>query len=263
MKIRIFVLALLIAGALGACRNDKKDALTALDLAKGRIQYAIDSLNGVLASAAGSLAGMAADPDAIRARLKKVCSGSLLTKEVAFINPEGKKQIMEPKSLREFEGTIMNQEPDVKEAMQSGKPVFSGLFNAPEGFQAVGDMHPVVSGSTVLGAIESTFSAYDLIHRVRITLVTSPDEIWVMDQDGTVIYQLDPLTAGKNVFKDDSFAKFQNFQTACKTIAGAESGEVFYSYYATGTTHPTDKTAFWKTIRMHDKSWKIIYTMET
>jgi len=262
MKTRIAVLALLIAGALVSCRSDKKDALTALDIAKGKIQNSIDTLNGVLALAAESLADVAADPEAIRARLKQVCSASLLTKEVAFITPEGNKEIIEPKSLRKYEGTSLNQETLVKEAMQSRQPVFSGLYKAPEGFQAVGDMHPVVKGSTVLGAIESVFVPYDLIHKIRITLVTAPDEIWVMDQDGTVIYQQDSGTVGKNVFKDDYFSKFKNFQTACKTIAGAESGEVNYSYYRTGTTSPVDKTAYWRTIKMHDKSWKIIHTLE-
>ena len=255
-------MALLIAGALGSCRSGKKDALTALDIAKGKIQNSIDSLNRVLASAAESLAGVVADPEAIRVRLKQVRSGSLLTQEVAFITPEGNKQIIEPRSLREYEGTSLKQESYVMGAMQSRQPAFSGLFKAPEGFQAVGVVHPVVSGSTALGAIESSFTPYDLIHGIRITLVTAPDEIWVMDQDGTVIYQVDSGTVGKNVFKDDYFSKFKNFQTACKTIAGAESGEVNYSYYRTGTTSPVDKTAYWRTIKMHDKSWKIIHTLE-
>jgi hypothetical protein len=262
MKTRIVVLALLIAGVSVSCRNDKNDALTALDIAKGKIQNSIDTLNRVMASAAESLVGVAGDPEAIRARLKKVCSASMLTKEVVFINPEGTKQIIEPRSFREYEGTSLKQESLMKEATQSRQPVFSGLFKAPEGFQAVGDMHPVVKGSTLLGAIESTFTPYDLIHNIRITLVTAPDEIWVMDQDGTVIYQQDTGKVGKNVFKDDCFSKFNNFQTACKTIAGAESGEVTYSYYTTGTTNPVDKTALWKTIKMHDKSWKIIYTLD-
>lgn|GEM_PF-2170959 len=261
MKIRIVVLALLIAGALGSCRNDKKDALTALDIASGKIQNSIDSLNGVLASAAESLAKVVADPEAVRARLKQVCSGSLLTKEVAFITPGGNKQIIKLPSAMEYKGTGLNQESRMKEAMQSKQPVFSGLFKAPDGLPTVGDVYPVVSGSTVVGAIESVFTPHDLIHNVRITLVTAPNEIWVMDQDGTVIYQQDSGTVGKNVFQDDSFSKFNNFQTACRTIAGAESGEVNYSYYATGTTNPVDKTAYWKTLKMHDKSWKIIYTL--
>jgi hypothetical protein len=215
-----------------------------------------------LASAAGSLAGVSTDPDAIRARLKLVLSSSLLTRQVAFITPEGNRQIIEPASLREYEGTSLSQESHVEEAMKSGQPVLSGLFKAVKGLQSVRVVHPVVSGSTVMGAIESAFTPYDLIHNIRITLVTAPEEMWVMDQDGTVIYQQDSGTVGKNIFKDDSFSKFQNFQTACKTIAGAESGEVNYSYYSTGNSNMVDKTAYWKTIKMHDKSWKIIYTLE-
>jgi hypothetical protein len=261
MKTKIIVFAMVIAGALVSCRNEKKDALTALDIAKGKIQVSINSLNGALSSAAVSLAGVANDPDAIRAKLKEVRSASLLTNEVAFITPEGNRQVIEPRTLRAYEGTSLNEDSHVKVAMQTKQPGFSGLFKAPEGIQVVGDVYPVVSGSTVVGAIESAFTPYDLIHGIRITLVSSPQEIWVMDQDGTVIYQQDSGTVGKNVFKDDSFAKFNNFQTACKTIVAAESGEVNYSYYATGTTNPVDKTAFWKTLKIHDTSWKIIYTL--
>jgi hypothetical protein len=45
-------------------------------------------------------------------------------------------------------------------------------------------------------------------------------------------------------------------------MAGSESGEVIYSYYATGTTNPVEKTAFWNTIKMHDMAWKIVYTLD-
>jgi hypothetical protein len=262
MKIKIFLLALLTAGVFVSCRSDKKEALTALDIAKGKIQYSIDSLNKVLASAAGSLGGISADPVAVKSRLKKVCAGSLLTKEVAFITPGGNRQFIRLRPLGLYEGTGMNQDPNVKEALKSGQPVFSGLYKTAEGVQTIGDVYPVVSGSSVVGAIESKFEPHDLIHGIRITLVTSPNEIWVMDQDGTVIYQQDSGTVGKNVFGDDSFSKFNNFQAACKTIAGAESGEVNYSYFTTGTTNPTDKTAYWKTLKIHDKSWKIIYALE-
>jgi len=150
MKTRIIVFAMLIAGVLCSCKNDKKEALTALDIAKGKIQKSTDSV----------------------------------------------------------------------------------------------------------------FNPYDLIHSIRITLVTAPNEIWVMDQEGNVIYQEDSGMVGKNVFKDDAFSKFDNFQTACRTIAAAESGEVTYTYVTTGGTNPSPKTALWTTMKMHDKSWKIIYALE-
>ncbi len=262
MKTKIFFLAVLTAFALASCRSDKKNALTALDLAKGRIQHSIDSLNGVVASAAESLAGVAADPEAIRTKLRQLFSGSEMIREMAFITPDGNREVVEPKSLRQFEGSALNPETYNKSAIQSGQPAFSGMYRSPSGFQAVGDVHPVVKGSTVVGAIESEFAPYDLIHNIRITLVTAPAELWVMDQDGTVIYQQDSGTVGKNVFRDEAFSKFNNFQTACKTIAGSESGEVNYSYYSPGTTNPTEKTAYWKTVKMHDKVWKIIHTLE-
>jgi len=255
-------LALLIAGALGSCRSDKKDALTALDIAKGKIQNSILTLNAELASAAGSLAGLAANPVAIRARLKQVCFSSPLIKEVTFITPGGNRQIIEPRAQREIQGASLTQESVAKEAMKSGQPGYSGLYKTQEGFQVIGNVHPVVSGSTVVGAMESAFTPYDLIHDIRITLVSAPEEIWVMDQDGTVIYQQDSGTVGKNVLKDDSFSKFNNFQSACKTMAGSESGEVNYTYFATGTTNPVDKTAYWTTMKIYDKSWKIIYALE-
>jgi hypothetical protein len=150
MKTRIIVLALLIVGAFCSCRNDKKEALTALDIVKGKIQKSTDSL----------------------------------------------------------------------------------------------------------------YNPYDLIHSIRITLVTAPNEIWVMDQEGTVIYKEDSGMVGKNVFKDDAFSKFDNFLTACRTIAGAESGEVSYTYLTTGGTNPSPKKALWTTMKVNDKSWKIIYALE-
>lgn len=159
MKTR-FIWAILIASALVSCTNDKKSALTVLEIVKGRLQQSIES----------------------------------------------------------------------KPAPVAEKP------------------EPV--------------TAYDMIHNIRITLVTAPDEMWVMDQEGTVLYQLDSDMVGKNVFKDDAFAKFDGFQSACKTIAEADSGEVTYTFQATGASTPVAKTAFWQTLRTTESSWKIVYALE-
>lgn len=122
--------------------------------------------------------------------------------------------------------------------------------------------HSIESQPAAAGTPEPELSAYELIHNIRITLVTAPNEMWVMDQQGTVLYQLNSEMVGKNVFKDDTFSKFDGFQSACKTIAGAESGEVKYSFNATGSTHPVNKTALWQTVRLPENSWKIVYALE-
>jgi len=262
MKTKSVLFVVLIGAALIACKNDKKNALTALDIATSKIQLSIDTLNSVLASAAVSMTAIAEDPAALRAKLQKIRLSSMLTKEVAFITPQGNMQIIEPRTYREFEGANRSSDPLMKSALMAKQPVLSGLFKSAEGYDAVLDFHPVLNGTDVIGAIGSMFTPYDLIHRIRITLVSAPDEIWVMDKEGTVLYKQDPNTIGKNVFTDGAFSKFDNFKSACQTIAGAESGEVTYSYYATGSTTMVGKTAFWKTIKMPENSWKVVYAME-
>lgn len=255
-------MAVLSAVALTSCRSDKKYALTALDLAKGRIQYSFDSLNQVLASTAADLAKVNDDPDAIRANLKKFLSSSPLAREVAFVTPQGSRKVIEPSDCRKFEGADISKDPATSNTLQAKKPTLSKPFNSREGYLAMADIHPVMSGSTLVGALESKFTPVDMIHGIRITLVTAPEEIWVMEQDGTVLYDQDLTTVGKNVFKDECFSKFDTFRSACQAIAGAESGEVNYSYYATGSTNITEKLAYWKTIEIPDHSWKIVYELE-
>jgi hypothetical protein len=265
MKFTSFLLALLFVAGLMGCKNDDNNepqqAPAVLDTVTNRVQLSLDTLNNALIASVATLAGRA-DTATIRAELQQLYAGSTIAKEVAFVNPQGIMQIIEPPAYYSFEGTDFSSDTSIMGVINGHKNIFTSYFQAIEGFDAVAYIFSIYNGTASLGALEALFTPAGLIGRIASPLVSAPNEIWVMETNGVLIYDPDVTGDGKNIFTDPYFATFPDFITACHTIVQEESGQTTYTFYKTGTTTPVVKIAWWKTIHIYGNAWKIVWSQE-
>jgi hypothetical protein len=264
MKIKSLIFALLLLSALMACKKDDSPEPAyypaTLDVVTNLVQLSLDTLNNSLVGAGAELASAGADSATIRAKLQQLYAASSYAKEIAYINLQGIMKINEPPAYYQYQGADFGNDTAVMSVIATHQPVFSNYFEATEGFDAVVDIHPVNSGATSFGAIEALFTPFDLLNRIIAPRVSTPNEIWVLEMDGVVIYDPDISGIGANVFSDPYFAPFTSFIAACHTIIMNESGETSYTFYQTGTTTPVVKKVWWKTIQLHGiNTWKIVW----
>lgn len=259
MKSRLLSV-LLVLSFLGACERDP--APYGLEMATIKIIQSMDSLDHELANAAFSIAATDLRHDTIQRELEVLYNSISFLKEADFINILGIMQVVVPAAYSAYEGANFSTDNVIMNVIHQHKPYLTNDFLAREGYHAVADMHPVFNGSTDMGAIEALFTPADLIGRILKSLVKPPDEIWVMAEDGTTMFEPDLTGNGLNVFTDPYYGEFEDFRTACHTIADNESGHTTYTFYETGTTTGVSKKVWWNTIHLHDNAWKVIWSQE-
>lgn len=266
MKNKSFLLMLLLLAAFTGCKKEEDNSTDPypanLDVATSKIQQSLDSLNNFLNTASASLVTTGTDPVTVRNKLQQLYAASSFVKEYAFITPTGIMQVIEPPQYYAQQGSDLHADTNVMYVIDHHQPLFSKYFHAIEGYDAVVDMHPVNNGSLSLGAIEGLFTPAELLSRIIIPLVTAPNEIWVMEMDGVMLYDPDPIGIGKNVFTDPYYNQIPSFVTACHTIIAGENGMTTYTFYHTGTQTQVTKKAWWRTIHLHTTTWKIVWSQE-
>jgi len=262
MKTKSFLFLLLLFVGLIACKKDEEAAPATLDSVTNKVKLSLDSLNNAIVSACSTLATPGTDGTAIRSKLQELLSATSFVEEVAYINPAGLMQIIEPPLYQQYQGTDFSNDTRVMDVIQKRQPVFSSSFTAMEGYDAVIDIHPIVVGTTSLGAIEALFSPFDLLKRIIEPQVSPPYEIWVMEKGGRLIFDPDLTGIGPNVYTDPPYTSFDNFISACRLIEKSESGMTSYTFYLIGTSTPVAKKAWWRTVYLHNNEWKIVWTQE-
>lgn len=260
MKIKSLLAVLMLIAGIVAC--NKEEAPATLETVTNKVQLSLDSLDTALEPVCTAVAAVVNNNVAIRAQLTVLYTATSFIKEVAYVNPQGIMEIIEPATYYAFEGTDFSNDTELMAVLDSNEPAFSDLFIATEGYPGVADMHPVGTGTNKLGAIEALFTPSEMLGKIIEPLVSAPNEICVMEKNGTILYDVDATEDGLNVFTDDDFTEFESFITACHTIADNESGETTYTFYATGTETPVAKKAWWTTVTYHGNEWKIIWIEE-
>jgi len=87
-------------------------------------------------------------------------------------------------------------------------------------------------------------------------------QIWVMGDDGKIIYDEDPAQVGKILFSDDTYKGFPELMEIGKEIAKKDWGIGFYRFGYKGNISPVSKIAAWSTVRPEEGSkWSIIATL--
>jgi len=260
MKTRSLLFLIMVAISFSGCKKDKESTTPPeLDIIKTSLVLSVDSLNNALTNAAASIAQTGVDNAAVRAKLAELLAGSSFSKEFAFITPLGILQIIEPPAYYPYQGTDLSNG-DILTILQNKQPVLTNMFAAVEGFNAVADIHPIVNNTQVMGAIESLFTPDELLGRIIAPLLVGQTfEIWVMENNGMMLYNQDIGEIGHNLFTDTMYDFAPDLRTAAHKIAEGQSGDITYSFYQTGTTTVVKKNGHWVTFTQHGTEWKIVW----
>lgn len=260
---RILLLALIVL-SIFACKksDDTIDFPAEIDQVINELTLSFDSLNVDLAANATEISQNVADTAAIRIKLLEMYNRSSFVDEFSFITLQGILQIIEPPQYYASQGIDISTQNHVVKVFQTKLPVLSQTFELVEGFAGAINIHPILNGSQILGAISSVFEPKEILGREILPFVEGQDfEIWVMEKGGNVLFDQDPEEIGLNVITDPVYADFPELIAAAELINDGESGQTSYSFYQTGTNIKVVKETYWKTLHICDNEWKIIWVI--
>ncbi|MBN2309202.1 MAG: cache domain-containing protein [Candidatus Hydrogenedentes bacterium] len=267
--------ALLLSVALASCGGPLKAYRTVRQVRRvqKRIQKVLDSMDFDLAKAADALGRMHVEnPEAgldsaeARAILTDLYRKHPYVVDVSTVDAGGVMMAVEPAEYREAEGADISGQEQVMRLHAQGVPVLSNVFPAVEGFQAADLEYPVKGADGALvGSVSMLFRPGRLMGDIiEPTLKGSAWEGWVMQPDGRILYDRDPLEIGRDLFGDPLYRVFRDLLDVAKEIADEQSGTATYRFLGPGGAAPSagKKECHWETVGIHGTEWRLVLTRD-
>jgi hypothetical protein len=180
--------------------------------------------------------------------------------ELAITTPEGILSVIEPDVFKSSEGSDISQQVHIIKVKETKKPVLSAAFHAVEGFQGVVLAYPVLSANNELLGITTMLIRPEAFLKNIIAPVIEgvPVDIWVMQKDGIILYDIDAIEIGRNLFTDPLYKAYTESLKVAAKIADENKGQTEYVFLGTGMKDTVTNQAYWNTIDTYGNHWKVV-----
>lgn len=211
--------------------------------------------------ASAKLSDKTGDTDEIRSILASLKQKNPLIVNCTFVDKKSVMKVIEPAKYRKYEGTDIGAQEHVARVLRTQKPVLSNVFRSVEGFYSFSFEYPVINKSgNYEGSINFLVKPETFFRKFLDKMLKNrPIEIWVMDNNGGVIYDRDKGQIGRNVFKDDMYKPFPALIKACHQISARPEGTTEYEFYSATSKEKVLKKASWATLQLYGVEWKIVH----
>lgn len=179
------------------------------------------------------------------------------------ISPEGIIVAAVPEHYHEIVGRDVNYQHPVQEALSMKVPRVSEVFMMEEGFAGISQSAPVFAkDGSYLGYTDVTYRPETLIARAVDPIIDwTPYNLWVVQTDGRIIYDVMEEEIGKNLFSDASYQD-PDLQPVLARITSEPTGAGTYRYWDRVWDREIDKDAVWGTAGIDGAVWRVVVTRE-
>ncbi|MFH1027385.1 MAG: BMP family ABC transporter substrate-binding protein, partial [Pseudomonadota bacterium] len=240
-------------------RKDLQDVLSQL---QGEIMTGLKKLDGDLQRSARALSGR--DLKGVYARdvLKRLYGANPYIISCETVSNQGIMMVVEPPEHSASEGSDISAQAHMVKLFKTKKPVMSGSFRSVEGPDAAVIHHPIFSSDLrFAGSVSALFAPEYLLSSIIGPVASNlPVDIFLMQKDGLMIYDVDPKQIGLNVFHDPLYKPFPELLALAGKVASANEGTGVYRFYQQGSEAPVTKVAYWRTAALHGVQWRFVIT---
>ncbi len=195
-----------------------------------------------------------------RKMLGDLCRSYTYAVDCSFVDRNGKMVIVEPVEFAGYEGSDISAQEQVIRLQKTKRPVLSNVFKAVEGFYAVDLEYPVFSSSGEFeGSVSILIRPESLLsHVLTPALQGIPVEIFVMQTDSRVLYDVDKEEIGRMILEDPMYKPFPQLVAVCTMANREKSGAGSYDFRQGGSEKMVKKDAHWTTVGLHGTEWRLV-----
>jgi hypothetical protein len=155
-------------------------------------------------------------------------------------------------------GFNMSGRRQVEEANAAKAPLVGRAFRMEEGMYAISQSYPVFSQSgEYLGYTDITYSPETFLGRIIWPVMNRTGyDVWVIQDDGTEIFDTSREEIGKNILTDAVYADPSVKQVAAR-IVSEPSGTAQYTFWDREWNRNITKTAVWETAGIDGARWRV------
>jgi len=182
--------------------------------------------------------------------------------DIAYGNKEGIIKYIAPEEYAEgVVGYDVSTQVDFLYMKDNKLPSISESFMSSEGFFGATIGYPIVIGNEFSGFLSGLIMP-DVYLESIIKPITDDQNfhIWVMEKNGTVLYDEQEAMTGVNILDNSAFQSMQSLVAAAEKIISEDQGSTNYEYVNPYTQEYLKMKAFWVTYSLGANEWKIIYT---
>jgi basic membrane protein A and related proteins len=237
-------------------RQEVQELLSRLQL---EITTALNKLDGDIQQSAAALFGRDLKGEIARDVLKGLYRANPYIIDCETVSNAGIMVAVEPPAQRASEGADISMQDHMVKLFKTRQPVMSGSFRSVEGPQAVVIHYPIFSADHWFsGSVAALFAPEYLLAGIIGPVASNlPVDIFLMQIDGLIIYDVDTKQIGRNVFTDPLYRPFPDVIAFARKMAAGREGEGAYSFYQKGMDAPVAKTAYWQTVVLHGTPWRL------
>ncbi|MDO9325570.1 MAG: cache domain-containing protein [Methanoregula sp.] len=166
-----------------------------------------------------------------------------------------------PRNHAGMMGMNLSWQPQVQRANEERVPIVSTVFRREEGFTGISQSYPVFSSSgEYLGYTDITYQADIFLGRQIEPVIRSTGyDIWVVQLDGTEVFDTTKEEIGKNLLSDPVYAD-PVLQKVIGQIIKEPTGTTNYIFWDKDWNRNVTKTAVWDTAGIDGAAWRVVVT---
>jgi serine/threonine protein kinase len=198
---------------------------------------------------------------ALKGILKGVKEGHPEVRDVFIMDMKGQVitsypgPVIVPRHIAEHELRYLKNE------LTPGDGDFSGLLTAEDGSKSFIMTVPIVKGGKLMGGL-GTLMQVDVAVPAFLDFDPrkSPYQVWLMKDDGTIVYDEDEKQVGRNLFTDEMYKDFPELLKFGEQIRKKTWGIGHYSFIGKDGSATVYKVAAWDTLSSDGTKWKLVVT---
>ena len=162
------------------------------------------------------------------------------------------------------EAPVIRDAPAAMRRIKSGEKFLSGTYLNKRNELVADYICPVKNrDDLVSGAVYIQIAVTELCrHFVTRSIADMPVNIWVMQTDGLIVYDTDPLEINQNILTGNYFLEYPTLIQLAGKIASSENGTGQYSYMSKGNKTILIKSAQWNSFTAGGRQWRIVMNIE-
>ncbi len=245
-------------GCAGPVKNERQLQSATENMGK-LIQSKLSNLDNALADSAVKMAGTGLTGDGARGILEGLCKKYPYLTDTAAQDNRGTMVTLAPGSARKYEGTNTSKNEVSTEFFTNREPLFSNMFRAVQGFDAIVLVRPVITEKgELLGSISALFRPEDLLDEIiRPQAEVRAIKVNVVQTDGLCIYCSNGAETGKNVLTGAEYKAYPDLVAQGVKMAREKTGSANYIFPSVKTGQPVKKTMTWVSVGLHGTYWRI------
>ena len=230
----------------------------ALGLIKKDLSEKFKAMDQALLEAAKTLSPLSLDGEKAHELLADLCVNVDYSFNCTTIGVDGKILADEPN--RTFAGRDISKYDYFAALVKTKRPQVSKIISLFEGVSGFAIARPVFGREgEQRGAVSILISGREMLETVVIPRTEGlPVAITIMQKDGWIIYDTDPIQIGKNIFTDTYYERFGDLKKLARVVADRVDGTGTYRFLKPNTDDVVNKEAFWDTFGVYGTEWRVV-----